>query len=246
MCFAGTVPDSSMWKYGRSQPLVRQFCTATTNLSPIGTLIRPGTNEPGMDDRTITTRATGRARRDPERAQVHLEAKGHGGTPGQARERAQETLERVRSELADVGEWSSRLVEFRANDRTFPTEEDPPYVAVARLAVDCSPEDAAEAVVVGTDVGAEVADVAFDLTDETRADLSGEELEQGVAAARRKAETLALAEGVELDGLVRIDADDHERSSSIVDAALESSRGFEFQPAPVEVAVDVTASYSIA
>lgn len=198
-----------------------------------------------MTDRSITTSATGTASCSPETARVRLRVREGGETAADARARAETALTTVEDQLAETSAERARLVDFRLDPPTEFDDRDDPFVAVARLEAESDPDDASEVVIAGTDAGAEISEIEFGSSARTRDELYDRALEDALTRARRRAETGAGAEGVELGEVVRVETAPSEHSSSLVEDALDARPGFDFQPSPATVTVEATVTYRI-
>lgn len=200
-----------------------------------------------MARRTVTTQGSGRTDAPPDRGVVVLEAVGHGDTAAVARGGATDHAATVRETLpAGV---AARTLELRVHDEAdaFCSDGDPPYRAVETVRVDCEPDAVGDVVVAGTDAGATVEDVRFELREETRRALADEAVAAAVADARRTAERMARAEGRSVAGVREMTTVDREPTTDgIVDDALAATGPADVHPQPVEVAARVEATYDLA
>jgi uncharacterized protein YggE len=157
-------------------------------------------------ERTLTTDATSTRTAPPDLGAVEVTATGTGGTPPAAREAAADRAATVRGSLSGVvDEEHVGTTEFDLTEGSslFDEECEAPFRATERLAVECPPARARDAVVAATDAGGTVEAVRLDLREETRRAVHVEALADAMALARRKAEAAARAEGLSVDGVGR-------------------------------------------
>lgn len=200
-----------------------------------------------MARRTVTTRGSGRADASPDRGVVVLEAVGSGDTAAVARGGATDHAATVRETLPPAP--AVRTVELRVRDETdaFRSDGDPPYRAVETLRVDCDPGAVGDVVVAGTDAGATVEEVRFELEAETRRGLRAEALDAAVANARTAAERMARAEDRSIAGVREMATVDPEPAvGGLVDEALATTGPGDVHPGQVEVEASVEVVYDLA
>jgi len=202
-----------------------------------------------MTSRTLTTDATARREATPDLATVEVTATGDGESAAVARSTARDRAATVRESVTAAPSDRVRTVDFQIEDASeaFAPDIDAGYRATERLRVDCVPETVERVVVDATDAGGTVRDVQFRIHEDVRRRLRDEALAAATNRAREKAERVAAAEGLVVDG-VR-DVTTGEVSSgmeSIVDEALESSPDTDLHPAPVTVSGAVEVVYDLA
>ncbi len=205
-----------------------------------------------MDEQTLTTAATDDRTAVPERAVIEVMAIGEGESATTARRTARDRAETVRTALRGTDDDTVRIatVELTVEDETalFEPDDSAPYQAVERLRVECLPEAVADLVVLATDAGGTVPDVAFELRDEVRRQLEADALAGAVERAREQAERMAAAHDLALDGvrsMTTID-DDCFGMSSIVDDALAAGAEADLSPEPITVSESVEVVYELA
>ncbi|EMA39821.1 SIMPL domain-containing protein [Halobiforma nitratireducens] len=200
-----------------------------------------------MGERTVTTEATGTATCDPERAQVELTVARGGPTPDSARTAAEDGIERVRDSLS--GNHRSRRTNVRITETTDFDDADETVVAAVSLAVDTDPDAAIDVVTAGANAGAEIDGIEFGLEAETRNRLYERALEDGVERTRRRAETIVECERLALGKVISIETTERalgeEPRSTLLDATSATPSARNIRPNPIDVAVDVTATYRI-
>lgn len=201
-----------------------------------------------MTERTVTTSGKGRTATEPDVAEVRLWVAGRHDSSDVAYGRASDLELSVRNELAStsVDEASIRTTDVRLEHRDTAFEvgaADPEYRAETSMTVDCVPETVGEVVrtvtAVGTGTGIE--GVRFDVGDAERRRLEEVAVADAMADARRKAETIAAAEGLSVGGVLAVTTETTVgEMNGIVDEALAStSDGFEPNPIEVEESVEV-------
>lgn len=204
-----------------------------------------------MVDRTVTTTGTGRVTEQPDLATARLTVRGSGDDPGSARERARGRAAEVRDALADTPVASEAVrttgVRVRHRSDVFDgPETDADYLATEAVVVDYVPDGIAEAVVAATDAGARVDTVDVGLHESRREELSAAALRAATADARRRAETIAAAEGHSVGAVRDVSTQDPAGMESIVEEALDEPPEFDFQPDPVAVSAEVRATFDLA
>lgn len=208
-------------------------------------------------DRSITVTGRASAEGPPDEAVVTVAAVAEGEDPAAVRGALATNADALRQSLRDAGIADEQVatVEFRIDEPHRPPDEphrppdgrDADYrgVHAFRLTVD----DVARAGAVvdaAADAGAEVRYVVFGLSDERRAELRDRALADAMDDARRQADTLAAAGGLEAAEVRRVDASDGRFDPVYGDGRLaEEAGGGEtvFSPDDVTVHVDLRATY---
>jgi uncharacterized protein YggE len=204
-----------------------------------------------MADRTITTVGTGRREARPELATVEVTAIGEGESAVAARETARDRAASVRASVTESLVSSEQIrrvgVELEESSQLFDSVDDVPFRATERLRVDCVPETADGVVVAASDAGGTVPTVRFDLHDGRRGELRLAALDAAMERARAKAERMAGAEDLAVDGVREVTSTETSTGmESIVDEALVGSHDADFHPDPIPVTESVEVVYDLA
>jgi uncharacterized protein YggE len=192
---------------------------------------------------TVTAIGSGSAEAPPDRATVTVDVTETGPDRSTARDAAADRVEDVRVALEDAEFEDVESAGFQAgrNADTGAVE------ATHRLTVETVPARAGEAVDVAVDAGVEtVRRIQFHHSTGRRMDLRDTAIGRAVADADDEAETVADAAGVHLGDLRTVSANGERRGGART-LAVDTAEGqnTEFDPGPIEVAVEVTATYAL-
>lgn len=207
-------------------------------------------------DRSITVTGRASAEGPSDEAVVTVAAVAEGEDPAAVRDALATNADVLRQSLRDAGVADEQVatVEFRIDEplpaagrtaRAAGRDADYRGVHAFRITVDDGARTGA-VVDAAADAGAEVRYVVFGLSDERRAELRDRALADAMDDARRQADTLAAAGGLEATEVRRVDASDGRFDPVYGDGRLaEEDGGGEtvFSPGDVTVHVDLRATY---
>ncbi|MXV63953.1 DUF541 domain-containing protein [Natronorubrum sp. JWXQ-INN-674] len=160
-------------------------------------------------DRTITTNATASCETAPELARIAGTVTGDGDTATVARSTARDRVSTIRDSLTDISAVRIQIVNRRIEHTSemFEPETDAQYQATERLQIECAPETAADVVVEVTDAGSTIQSVEFGLQEKSRRELRNDALAEAMNRARKRAESIAAAEGVAVGSIRDVTTD---------------------------------------
>jgi len=202
-------------------------------------------------DRPITVSGEGSASATPDEAVVTVAVVAEGADTQAIRDDLAEGASDLRSALDDANVADEQLstadYHIREPHRR-PDADGPTYRGVHAFEVRLDDTDAVGGVVdAAADSGAEVTDVRFTLSDDTRTALRDEALENAMDDARGQADTLAGAGDLRVTGVASIDATDRSYSPVRYEAeaaAVASDSGTTIETGDASVSVDVRVVYN--
>lgn len=228
-------------------------------LAPFGSVADPQgqaqVDSPDADGPTVDVTATGAVSVAPDEAVVRFAVVRTAGSAETARAGVAEDVAAVRTALRDAGvpDEAVETVSFGV----FPVYDDQRrsddgpreptgYRATHALAVTVPVDDAGATVDTVVGAGAdEVYGVAFTLSEERRADLRAQAVENAVAAARADADAAAGAAGLTVDSVRTITVEDGDSVSPLlVRAEADAAGGMSFDPGPTTVRATVRVTYA--
>lgn len=196
---------------------------------------------------TITIEATAQREAMPDVARITALARAGGEDAGAARAIVRDRTATIRESVSDVDSVAIHTLDIEIDESAelFEPETDAPYVARERLEIRCAPE-AAEAVVIAvTDAGGSVQSVEFALHEQVRRELEDEAQGAALKRARKKATTLAGAEGLSVGEAQTITTTDVDTGmSGLVEMAV-SEPDCDVAPAPITVSEAVEVVYEL-
>lgn len=200
---------------------------------------------------TISATGSGEVTAQADLAVVSVSVTATADSADAARGQVAEDAERMRQALRDAGipDDAVETVAYRVNPEYDHSGESPEvvgYRAVHTYSIEVEPDRAGEVVDVAVGNGADQVDhVAFTLTDETRAELRQQAIENAVDAARTDAETMASATNLTLSGVQSVSTDGGSQPMYYERAVAEDAAGgsTSFEPGPVTVTATVSVTY---
>lgn len=203
-------------------------------------------------DQSITVSSEGRATATPDRTVVRVAVTATGEDTESIRNDLATQATALRTALADatvspdqLSTTNYRIDEHRRHEKA---PERPTYRGVHAFEIRLTDTNATGTVIdAATTSGAEVTDVRFTLSDQTRTALRDQALTRAMTDARSQAETLATAGNLSVTGVATIDATDRGYTPVSYDAARTA--GMEATETSIEtgeaaVSVDVRVVYN--
>ncbi|RDI72136.1 SIMPL domain-containing protein [Halopelagius longus] len=231
--------------------------TALAALVLLSGCLAPLQTDGGSDDgaaagpATISASGSGEVTAEADLAVISVSVTATADSADAARKQVAEDADRMRQALRDAGvpDDAVETTDYRVDaqyDHSKESREVVGYRAVHTYSVEVEPARAGEIVDVAVGNGAsEVGNVAFTLTEETRAELRQQAIERAMDAARTDAETMASASNLTL-GDVRSASTDGSNQPMYYDRAVaETAAGgsTSFEPGPVTVTATVSVTY---
>lgn len=213
-----------------------------------------GAADDSTGERTISVTAQGSADAEPDRAVVRVAVVAEGEDPSTVRDDLATGAADLRQGLSDAGvdEDDLQTAEYEIREPRRPPREDddaPAYRGIHAFEVTVDDVDEVGAVVdAAASAGADVQHVRFTLSEEKRADLRDEALENAMDDADRQATTLAQASDLAVTGVVEIDATDRQYRPVEYDAVATESAdaggGTAIESGEVSVTTSVRVTYN--
>lgn len=210
-----------------------------------------GSDAGASDPATISATGSGEVTAEADLAVVSVSVTATADSADAARQQVATDAERMRQALRDAGieDDAVETVAYRVNpeyDHSGDSRDIVGYRAVHTYKVEVEPDRAGDVVDVAVGNGADQIDnVAFTLTDETRAELREQAIGNAVDAARTDAEAVASASDLTLGDVRSASTDGGFRPTYYERAALEDTAGggTSFEPGPVTVTATVSVTY---
>lgn len=210
-----------------------------------------GSDTGASDGATVSATGSGEVTAEADLAVVSVSVTATADSADAARERVATDAERMRQALRDAGiaDDAVETASYRVNpeyNHSGDSREVVGYRAVHTYSVEVEPDRAGEVVDVAVGNGADQVDnVAFTLTDETRAELRQQAIENAVDAARADAETMASASDLTLGDVRSVSTDGGSQPFYSERAVAQDSAGggTSFEPGPVTVTATVSVTY---
>ncbi|SFG61654.1 hypothetical protein SAMN04488063_2592 [Halopelagius inordinatus] len=210
-----------------------------------------GSDAGASDPATISATGSGEVTAEADLAVVSVSVTATADSADAARQQVATDAEQMRQALRDAGiaDDAVETVAYRVNpeyDHSGDSRDIVGYRAVHTYSVEVEPDRAGEVVDVAVGNGADQIDnVAFTLTDQTRAELRERAIENAVDAARTDAETVASASNLTLGDVRSASTDGGVQPMYYERAALEDTAGggTSFEPGPVTVTATVSVTY---
>lgn len=201
-----------------------------------------------MTTPTITTAATAQCEKMPDLATVKVTTVGEGEAVPEARTTARDRTAMIRESVSAVAAEQIQTldIEVENTDEMFDPVTDAAYQVTERLHIECVPETAEDVVMEVTDAGGCIQTVQFYLHEETHHELQDEALAGAVERARKKAESMAAAEGCDVAGVQEVTTKEMRTGmESVVDEALASDSNTDLYPKQVTISESVEVTYEL-
>jgi uncharacterized protein YggE len=184
-------------------------------------------------DRTIAVSAVGDDDAAPDRAIVRVAATATGDDPAVVRDELAADTDALRSalEAAGIAEEDYETATYRIDEVHHPREpgaedETPAYRGVHAFEITLDDPDRTGAVVdAAADSDAEINDIEFTLSEESRTELREEAIGDAMGDARTQADTIADNGDLSVTGVRRVDATQRSFSPVRYDAVAEDGAG---------------------
>jgi uncharacterized protein YggE len=201
-----------------------------------------------MTDRTLTVQAAATREQTPDLATVELSAIGEGDSVAAARAASRDRAHIIENTVTAAPADRIKTVDVRVEDteEAFSPDGDAQYQSTEKLHIACAAEMAEEVVVEVSDSGGRVQAIEFYVHEDVNQQLKEEALTEATERARRKADRIAVAEGLSVSGVEEIrTGEESSDMGNLVETALGRYEADNFYPAPVTVSESVTVTYAL-